>query len=110
MSYQHEQLASGRWNSLSIVEQMANIGSEIERTINWKNKNNVEYSRRAFERALELLDLTVRDEKNKNRLREIVRAREALIDYFLFENIYLSSDDEWKKYFLAFNFAARAGR
>jgi hypothetical protein len=110
MKYQHEQLAAGRWNSLSFVEQMANIGSEIERAISWKNKANVEYSRRAFERALELLDLTLSDMKNKKRLREIVRAREALADYFAFENIYQSSDKAWKNYFIAFNFAARAGR
>ena len=40
MSYQHKQLADGRWFKLKFVEQMANIGSEIERTILWKNKNN----------------------------------------------------------------------
>lgn len=110
MNYQHKQLASGRWNELSFIEQMANVGSEVERAINWKNKNNASFSQRAFERALELMDLTVGDEKNKNRLREIVRTREVLADYFVFENIYRSSDAKWKDYFLAFNFAARAGR
>lgn len=110
MNYQHKQLASGRWKELSFVEQMANVGSEIERAINWKNKNNADYSQRAFERALELMDLTMGDEKNKNRLREIARVREALVDYFAFENIYRSSDKKWKNYFAIFNFAARAGR
>ncbi len=107
---EHKKLASGKWSQLSFVDQMANVGSEVERTIRWKEKNNPDYSRKAFERALELLDLSLEDEKNRKRLKEITRTREALADYFAFENIYRSSDEEWKKYFLAFNFAARVSR
>ncbi len=59
MKYQHKQLASGKWEKLTFLEQMANIGSEVGRTITWKNKNRQEYSDRAFERALELLHLTI---------------------------------------------------
>jgi hypothetical protein len=55
----HKELASGRWAQLSFVEQMGNIGSEVERALIWKAKNNPDYSMRAFERALELLDLTL---------------------------------------------------
>ena len=110
MNYQHKQLASGRWNELSFVEQMANVGSEVARAISWKNKNNAGYSQRAFERALELLDLTLEDKKNRNRLREIARVREALVDYFAFGNTYQSSDKMWRDYFYCFNFAARASR
>lgn len=107
MSIEHKNLASGRWNELSFSEQMANVGSEVERAINWKRKNNADYAQKAFERALELLDFTLADAKNKNRLKEIARTREALADYFAFKNSYKSSDDEWKKYFFAFNFASR---
>lgn len=107
MNQQHKNLAAGRWKELSFFEQMANIGSEMERTIRWKKKNNADYSRRAFERALELLDLTVADEKNRKRLRELLRVREALADHFAFDNIYKSTNQNWQNYFLAFNFAAR---
>lgn len=110
MIYQHKNLASGRWLKLSLMEQMANIGSEAERAILWKNKNNKDYSRMAVERALELLDLTAEDSKNKFRLKEILRARELLVDYFLFDNEYFSSDDLWRKYFYPFNYAARINR
>lgn len=88
---------------------MANIGSEVGRTINWKDKNNHAYSRMAFDRALELLDLTISDQRNIKRLREIVRVREALADHFAFDNTYGSSDKNWQDYFYAFNYAARAG-
>lgn len=104
---QHKNLAAGRWQRLSFFEQMANIGSEVERTIKWKNKNNSEYSRMAFERALELLDLTVSIEKSRSRLKELLRVREMLADYFVFDNSYHSTDKNWQDYFYAFNFAAR---
>ncbi len=107
MTYQHKQLAAGRWFRLSFMEQMANIGSEVERTIIWRNKGNEDYSRRAFERTLELLDLTVADVKNKSRLKELMRLREVLADYFWFDNQYSSSDKLWRSYFYPFNFAAR---
>jgi len=107
MEYQHKNLAAGRWQKLSFFEQMANIGSEVERTIKWKNKGNAEYSRMAFERALELLDLTISDSKNIKRLKELLRLRETLADYFAFENEYKSTDKSWQNYFYAFNFAAR---
>lgn len=106
MTNQHKQLATGRWARLSFVEQMANIGSEIERTILWREKNR-EYSAKAFERALELLDLTIDDVKNKSRLKELLRLREVLVDYFLFNNQFSSSDQLWRNYFYPFNFAAR---
>ena len=51
-----------------------------------------EASKQAFERALELLSLTILDPKHKGRLRELTRVREALIDYFVYDNEYGSSD------------------
>lgn len=107
MELQHKNLAGGRWQEFSFFEQMANIGSEVERTIKWKNKGNAEYSRMAFERALELLDLTIGSEKDRNHLKELLRLRETLADYFAFENSYHSTDKSWQNYFYAFNFAAR---
>ena len=104
MKYQHQKLAAGKWQQLSFFSQMANIGAEVGRTINWRKKNNDEYSRLAFFRALELLDLTIDDQKNIRRLKELVRLREVLADYFYFDNIYQSSDQQWQTYFNSFNY------
>ena len=81
MTYQHKELASGRWNKLSFCEQMANIGSEVERALIWRAKNNADYSRNAFERALELVDLTLDSVSSFARLKEVARVREAMVDY-----------------------------
>lgn len=107
MNFQHTQSAKGRWQKFSLLEQMANIGSEVERAIKWKNKGNPEYAEKAFERALELFDLTAADDKNKQRLKEILRAREIFADFFIGGNTYNSTDKQWQNYFYAFNFAAR---
>ncbi|RJQ31361.1 MAG: hypothetical protein C4562_06220 [Actinobacteria bacterium] len=107
MNYQHSHLASGRWAELTFPEQMANIGSEVIRAISWRNKDNQQYFQKAFERALELLSLTISSEKNKSRLKELTRLYEVLVDYFAFDNEYKSSDESWQKYFLAFNYLAR---
>jgi len=105
----HKQLAAGRWFELTFLEQMANIGSEVERALFWENKNK-EYGVNAIDRALELLDLTIGDTRNRTRLKEITRLREALVDYFYFDNQYSSSANLWRNYFYAFGYAARLNR
>lgn len=110
MTPQHPDLAAGRWATLPLVEKMAHIGSEVERAINWNHRHNREFSHRAFVRALELIDLTLDSERTFPRLKEIARLREMVVDYFAGENAYHSTDVQWRKYFMAFAYAARRGR
>lgn len=110
MNSQHPDLATGRWGQFSFLEQMANIGSEVERALNWKNRQNPDYSRKAFERALELTDLSLAAVRGGPRLKEIARMREMLVDYFNGDNEYQSTESAWRKYFLAFTYAARRNR
>ncbi len=107
MSYQHKDLAAGRWSQLSFLEQMANIGSEVERALNWRIKKNTDYSQKAFERALELIDLTLGSDKKYTHLKEIARMREAVVDYFSGVNQFMSSESSWRSYFLPFTYASR---
>ncbi|MBV8661110.1 MAG: hypothetical protein JO129_03120 [Candidatus Dependentiae bacterium] len=103
----HTNLTQERWNTFSIHQQLANVGTDVSRAIRWKNKGNLEYSQQALDRALELLDLTIQDEKYKGRgaFRELLRTREALKDYFLGDNQYFTNDEIWHNYFLHFNYA-----
>ncbi len=107
MTVQHSQLAAGRWQSLSFLEQMANIGSEVERAINWRAKNNEVYAVKAFERALELMDLTLVSTSTPSRLKEVARARENVVSFFAEDNSLSSSSASLKKYFFHFTVASR---
>ena len=107
MTYQHKELAAGRWSRLAFLEQMANVSSEVERALNWRTKHHSAFSQRAFERALELIDLTLADTKSPARLRELARLREAMADYFAGNNHYASSEASWRRYFLPFTYAVR---
>ena len=109
MSLMHRELAAGRWNELSLLEQMGHIGSEVERALQWKRKNNPDYCLRALERALELLDLTLGSPGNRLRLKEIARTREILVDFFYGENQFRTSGEFLSSYFLQFAVAARKG-
>lgn len=107
----HTDLTHERWFKFSLFEQLANVGCDVSRIIQWKKKGNIDFSNKAFERALELLDATIADPKNKGpRLKELLRVREALIDYFLYENEYSSTDEQWEKYFYDFSYAAAIAR
>src|SRR3990167_9578887 len=102
----HQSLASGRWQQLSFVEQMANIGSEVERTIKWRKKSQLKFFYRAFDRAVELIDLTIDCHSHDvPKLKELLRTKECLIDDFIFDNSYGSTNESWQKYFLAFTYA-----
>jgi len=68
-------------------EQMANIGNEVFRAINWRQKNQ-EHSRLALERVPELLDLTlVTSGSSRPRLKELAFLREAMADYLYFSTM-----------------------
>ena len=110
MSYQHKELAEGRWSEMPLVEQMANIGSEVERALNWKSKNNPDYSLRAAGRAVELSDLSLASARKFPHLKEIARLREILLDYFYGSNEYGSTESSLRNYFSHFTYAARKER
>ncbi len=110
MSVLHKDLDQEKWHSLSFFYQMASIGTEIGRTINWKGKD-ANKSMACFERGLELLDFTISDKKNrKGKLKELCRLREVLIDYFVADNMYQSTDRQWDSYFYGFNHAVAVAR
>ena len=109
MTVQHQGLGAGRWWSLSLAEQLGNIGREISRATRWSSKNPA-LAQSALERALELFDLTLDDPRLRQsiaRLREVARAREVVADLFAGPNQYGSDARSLQKYFDAYALAAR---
>jgi hypothetical protein len=106
---QHRDLAGGRWFELSIADQLGHVGSEISRAVRWESRNP-DIARGAVYRALELLDLTLDDPRHRQslaRLREVARAREVVVDFFVGPNAYGSTAASLQRYFDAFAAAAR---
>ena len=108
MSIQHKELAMGRWAQMSLCQQMANIGSEVSRALNWQKKGNTEYCHKSIDRALELLFLSIDNVKVKSNYKELTRLYEALVDYFYGVNEFSSTEILWRKYFDYFLYASRS--
>jgi len=96
-----------KWDKLSFVQQMANIGSEAERAMSWKKQERQQYFWNSLCRTLDLINLTIGDEKNINQLRELTRIKELWLDLVVGKNEYRQSDETWKKYFHPFYIKAR---
>lgn len=109
---QHKRLSeSSQWQQMPFVQQMANVGSEVFRAGKWRAKGKEERALSASDRALELLDFTISAAQQSNTsLRELVRLREVLCDFFYGDNLYGSTPESLNKYFDPFSLKAAQQR
>ncbi len=104
----HKEAASGGWARLELVEQLGNIGSEVERAIRAHQAGRASRFEGAFERALELFDLTAEDPRwHGHQCQEILRAREEFCRLFFDPEVPPDSAEGLRKYFFGFGYAAR---
>src|SRR3990172_4760887 len=104
----HPNLRKGRWFSMTLAEQLGNVGTEYERAVRWKQRNDIQHFQRAFDRMLELLDFTIEDQRwNNHRLKELVRLREVVCEEFC--EAPASQAGSLTKYFMNFAVLARRG-
>ncbi len=106
----HKGLADGKWGELTLMEQLANIGSEVGRAARAKSLSNEGRLARALDRGHELFDLTLADPRWAGRRREIARAREVVCDFLVGANVHGSTPESLEAYFLPFMVAARRDR
>ncbi len=109
MKTAHPQLAEGGWFTLTLAEQMGNIGSEVSRVKNWHGRDAT-LAEGAFIRALELFDLTIRDARWRRRLKELLRVREVFCDTMMGGVRYHTTIEDLDRYFLPFAVTARSKR
>ena len=104
----HTELAAGRWTTLSLAEQLGNVGSEIDRTIAAREARRPERFESALARALELFDLTARDERWRgHRRREILRWREEFCGLFFLDGVPSGAARSLSEHFLRYAVLAR---
>ena len=102
----HSEQAAGAWHQRSLVDQLANVGSEVGRMLKWRERNS-DLCEKAFVRALELLDLTITDPRWTGRRKELTRARTFLCDAMDGGKEYGTTLQDLDRYFLAYAVAAR---
>jgi len=101
----HQELASGRWHSLTLAEQLGNVGSEFGRTLVANRQGNNERKEKAMMRFYELIDLTITDPRWAGPRRfELARLREQAAEEFEHP---VSPQTSLQKYFDYFALVAR---
>lgn len=95
------------WHSLTLAEQLGNIGSEISRANQWQQHKQNERFKQALERALELSDKTITDPRWAGRTKELIRMREVLAANFEESGESGATLPELETYLLDFALAAR---
>ncbi len=108
--YLHQGLAEGRWASMTVEEQLGNIGSEVHRAILHRKKPDLFMN--AVARALELFEFTIDDPKWRSfcRLREITRLKEPFCAAVLGSNEYDTTLEDLNEYLLFYACIARENR
>jgi hypothetical protein len=111
MTSYHHDLAAGRWLTLTLADQLGNVGSDYERALRWKTSGDKVRFEHAFARTLELLDLTIADPRWKNhRLKELTRLREVICDQLCNDIQEFRHPSDLRGYFLYFGILARNQR
>ncbi len=104
----HRNAAAGGWARLELVEQLGNVGSEVERAIRAHDAGRTDRFESALARALELFDLTAGDPRWRgHRCREILRAREEFCRLFFDPDVEPDSAAGLRRYFFGFAWRAR---
>ena len=104
----HRKAADGGWAKLDLIEQLGNVGSEVERAIRAHEAGRTSRFQGALARALELFDLTAADPRwHGHRCQEVLRAREEFCRLFFDPDVPPGSADGLRRYFFGFAYAAR---
>lgn len=79
----HRNMTCEKWNIFSKSKQILMIANEINRANNLLINNNFNEVNKCYERAFELIDLSVADPKWNKHLKEILRMREILSQLYI---------------------------
>jgi hypothetical protein len=74
----HTTLTEEKWGKFDFYKQILMIANELNRAKNWIEKKDFREVKLCYERAFELLYLTIEIRNNKKKLRELLRFKEML--------------------------------
>ena len=83
MPTQHASLSPERWSSFSLDQQILMIANEMNRAGKWFGPGDADRRKAAYQRVLNLLDLTVAVNSKSTLRRELLRWRDLAARLFL---------------------------
>jgi tetratricopeptide (TPR) repeat protein len=101
---QHKNLTLEKWRGFEKFKQILMVGTEFERARTWLEKGDFREAKKCYERAYELLDLTIEDFRWRRGLKELLRFREIFGELYLNPNLELNK----KLYKLLLRFESKA--
>lgn len=108
MNKYHPNLTLAKWSARPKATQILNIAAEFSRSKHWLDKNDYSEAKNCLNRAFELIDLTIADCKWRMGLKELLRFRELLADFYIRADKNL---DYFKKLFRVWlNFDAQSAK
>lgn len=82
----HKNLTLERWQTFAYKNQILMIATEILRAKKCLTTNRQSDLKPTLERAFELIDLTIEDQKSKPKLLDLLHFREALAHFYIYES------------------------
>ena len=105
----HQTLAQGKWHTMTLANQLANVGSEFSRAYRARQSQNNARFDHAFSRMMELLCLTTSDPRWTGlRKQELCRLKEVICEGFFGDAANLAAVASLERYFYYFGVEARA--
>ena len=81
----HKTLTSQKWRTYSSTQRILMVATELNRAGHWIHKEDFAEVRLCYERAMELMFLTVETAGSPRQLRELLRFVEVLNDSYMKE-------------------------
>jgi hypothetical protein len=95
-------MTTEQWGTLTLAEQLGNIGSDFERALRWRAAANASLFGTAAARTLELLDLTLTDQRwHTARLNELTRLRGEVCGVLFADYVDPGSSRGLQRYFMS---------
>lgn len=79
----HKTLTPEKWSTFSFGKQILMIGNELNRAKNWISKEDFQAVKLCYERALELLYLTIVCSKKYTQIFELARLKEVIAGLYI---------------------------
>ena len=79
----HRNLNRKKWQTFNRYQQILMVANELNRAKNWIIKGDLEETNNCYERAFELLDLTISVVTRRSLLKELLRFREMLATQYI---------------------------